>query len=58
MKVSELIAILKDLPQDIEVEVNYIRSGEVYSVTEVHHYIPNKDLWPDDNESVVLQVNS
>ncbi len=58
MKVSELIAILKDLPQDIEVDVNDIRGGEVYSVMEVHHYIPNKDLWPDDNESVVLQVNS
>jgi len=58
MKVSELIAILQELPQDIVVEVNDIRGGEVYSVVEVHHYVPNIDLWPDDVQSVVLQVNS
>jgi len=57
MKVSELIEILQALPQDLEVEVNDNNGGEVYAIEEVTHYKPNLDLWPDDAETVVLQVN-
>lgn len=60
MKVSELIAILQKMPQDIEVIVNDNGGGEVYSINgedDITHYVPNTDLWPDDVQSVVIQVN-
>jgi hypothetical protein len=57
MKVSELIAILQTMPQDVVVEVNDNNGGEVYGIHSVDHFTPNTDLWPDDYESVVIQVN-
>jgi hypothetical protein len=58
MKVSELIAFLQTMPQDLEVEVNDSKGGEVHLIEEVFHYVPNTDLWPDDAPSVVIEVNS
>jgi hypothetical protein len=55
--VSELIAILQTMPQGAIVEVNDNNGGEVYAVHSVDHFLPNLDLWPDDHESVVIQVN-
>lgn len=61
MKVSELIAILQEMPQDIEIIVNDNAGGEVYSINDaddITHYVPNTDLWPDDVPQVVIQVNT
>ena len=57
MRVSRLIELLQKMPQDLEVEVNDNRGGEVYEINNVTHYIPNIDLWPDDVPSVIIQVN-
>lgn len=58
MKVAALIAELQKLPQDLEVEINDNKGGEVHAIEEVTHYVPNTDIWPDDVPSVVIQVNS
>jgi hypothetical protein len=57
MKVSALIAALQKLPQDLEVEINDNKFGEVYPIEDVTHYVPNTDLWPDDVAAVVIQIN-
>lgn len=57
MKVSALIAILQKMPQDLEVEVNDNGGGEVYAIEDITHYVPNNDLWPDDEPAVIIQVN-
>lgn len=57
MKVSQLVDILKGMPQDIEVEINDNNGGEVYAIEGVDHYVPNLDLWPDDIQAVIIQVN-
>jgi hypothetical protein len=53
----QLIALLKDLPDNVEVEVNDNRGGEVYAIEDVTLYTPNLDLWPDDKPAIILQVN-
>lgn len=58
MKVHELIELLQNMPHDREVEVNDNKGGKVYAVDSVTEYCPNKDLWPDDVPSVVIQVNT
>lgn len=57
MKVSKLIKLLQKMPQDLKVVVNDERGGEVHDIDDVHHYVPNTDLWPDDVQEVVITVN-
>lgn len=54
---TELIAELQKYPPNIEVVINNIDGGEVYPIDRVTLYIPNVDLWPDDEANVVIQVN-
>jgi len=58
MKPPELIAILQKMPQDIDVEVNDNKGGEVYAIEDVTLFVPNTDLWPDDHSAVIIQVNT
>jgi sulfur carrier protein ThiS len=53
MTVAELIEILKTMPQDVMVEVNDNRGGEVYNVEQVDHFEADDDF----EEVVVIQVN-
>ena len=54
---TELIAELQKYPPNIEVVINDNGGGEVYPIDQVTLYIPNVDLWPDDEANVVIQVN-
>jgi len=61
MKVSQLIAILQKMPQDIEIEVNDNMGGEVYPIVgedDITHYVPDLSIYPNDTQLVVIQVNT
>ena len=52
--VSELIELLQKLPQDVLVEVNDNRNGNIFGIDSVDYF---GDLGPDDPAMVILQVN-
>lgn len=54
MTVRELMALLATMPQDVEVEVNDQRGGEVYAVE--HCFLAPADRY--DPEAVIIAVNS
>lgn len=59
MLVSELIDILKTMPQDYVIEVNDNGAGDIHSIEQVDCFTP-EDMdpsYPDDVPSVVIQVN-
>lgn len=55
MTVAELISILQALPQDVVVEVNDNRNGNIFAIEQVDLF----DAEPSNDEEplVVLQVN-
>jgi hypothetical protein len=53
MTVAELIEILKQMPQDIQVEVNDNAAGEVFAIDQVDHF----DATEYDPQIVIIQVN-
>jgi len=55
MTVAELIAELQKLPQDIQVEVNNNRGGQVYPIEQVDHFA--EDIHDNEPEIVIIQVN-
>jgi hypothetical protein len=58
MTVSELIAILQTMPQDMTVEVNDNRNGDVHFIDSIDCFTA-EDFGPDDDNQpcVVIQVN-
>ncbi len=57
MKVFQLMAILAQLPQDLDVIVNDNGALQIYDVDVVTHYTPDVDVLDDDAPCVVIQVN-
>ena len=55
MLVSELIEILKTMPQDVIVEVNDNQGGEVYSIEQVDFF--GKEEYLNSEDVVMIQVN-
>jgi hypothetical protein len=56
--VAELIAQLQTMPQDIAVQVNDNRGGEVYDLDSVDLFDEGSiALEPEDEPVVILQVN-
>jgi hypothetical protein len=59
VKVSELIAKLKKLPQDLEVGVNDEKNGIFHdSIDYVFHHTPEDNNPDGDVEQVVIGINS
>jgi hypothetical protein len=58
MTVSELIAILQTMPQDMTAEVNDNRNGDVHFIDRVDCFTA-EDFGPDEENHpcVVIQVN-
>ncbi len=53
MTVAELIKALQELPQDIQVEVNDNKGGEVFAIEQVDHFGASLE----DEQIVIIQVN-
>jgi DNA-directed RNA polymerase subunit F len=58
MTVSELIAILQTMPQNLSVKINDIHGGEISNLDHVY-YFNEEDFMPEENiePCVLLQVN-
>lgn len=58
MIVSELISILKKMPQDLPIEINDNMGGQIIYIDSVDYFGPDDiDMSDDDYPVVMIQAN-